>query len=42
LRLLEDEVGLCATVPQSNGELPLGHLGSKAPLHRRDIHAGAG
>jgi len=42
LRLLEDEVGLCATVPQSNGELPLWHLGSEAPFHRRDIHAGAG
>ena len=41
LRLLEDEVGLRANVPQSNGELPLWHLGSVGPLHRRDIHAGA-
>lgn len=38
LRLLEDEVGLRANVPQSNGELPLWHLGGVGPLHRRDIY----
>ena len=38
LRLLEDEVGLRANVPQSNGELPLWHLGRVGPLHRRDIY----
>jgi hypothetical protein len=38
LRLLEDEVGLRANVPQSNGELPLWHLGGIGPLHRRDIY----
>ena len=36
-RLLEDE-GLRANVPQSNGELPLWHLGGVGPLHRRDIY----
>jgi len=38
LRLLEDEVGLRANVPQSNGELLLWHLGGVGPLHRRDIY----
>jgi hypothetical protein len=38
LRLLEDEVGLRANVPQSNGELPLWHLGGVGPLHRRDVY----
>ena len=38
LRLLEDEVGLCANVPQSNGELPLWDLAAVGPLHRRDIY----
>jgi hypothetical protein len=38
LRLLEDKVGLRANVPQSNGELPLWHLGGVGPLHRRDIY----
>ena len=38
LRLLEDEVGLRANGPQSNGELPLWHLGGVGPLHRRDIY----
>ena len=38
LRLLEDETGLGVDVPRSNGELPLWHLGSVGPLHRRDIY----
>jgi hypothetical protein len=38
LRLLEGEAGLRADVPQSNGELPLWHLGGVGPLHRRDIY----
>ena len=38
LRLLEDDVGLRANVPQSNGELPLWDLGGVGPLHRRDIY----
>ena len=38
LRLLGDEVGLRPTIPQSNGELPLWHLGGVGPLHRCDIY----
>jgi hypothetical protein len=38
LRLLEDNADIPAAAPRPNGELPLFHLGSVGPLHRRDIY----